>query len=40
LKLLIKRQDGVVGLDKIVYDWAPLQKRYMSYVGKAKQKKN
>jgi hypothetical protein len=24
---------------KIVYDWAPLQKRYMSYVGKAKQKK-
>jgi len=24
---------------KIVYDWAPLQRRYMSYVGKAKQKK-
>ncbi len=39
VEALIKRQDGVVDLDKIVYDWAPLQKRYMSYVGKAKQKK-
>ncbi|MEN8217524.1 MAG: hypothetical protein ABFS56_14370 [Pseudomonadota bacterium] len=40
VEALIKRQDVTEGLaHKIVYDWAPLKGRYMSYVGKAKQER-